>query len=96
MRAAYILKVRSGKETDYRKAHRAVWPELIEEAQKAGIRNHSVFMSGRTLFVYLEADDPEKSMASLKSTPVKMRWDDYMRHFLEPEIVSLEEVFYMP
>lgn len=64
MRAAYILTVRPGKEADYREVHRAVWPGLIEEAQKAGIRNHSVSMSGRTLFVYLEADDLEKSMAS--------------------------------
>ncbi len=87
--------VRPGREEAYREAHRAVWPELIEEASKAGIRNHSVFMSGRTLFVYLEADDVEKSLAILNSNPIKMRWDEYMQEFLEPGSVMLDEVFYM-
>jgi L-rhamnose mutarotase len=89
------LTVRHGREQGYRAAHRAVWPELIEEARRAGIRNHSVFMAGRTLFVYFEADDVEKSMAALRSNPVKARWDEYMREFLEPDVCPLEEVFYM-
>ncbi len=95
MRAAYILMVRPGKEEQYRRAHQAVWPELIEEANKAGIRNHSVFMHGRTLFVYLEADDIGQAERKLKQTAVKQRWDAYMGDLLEPGAVPLEEVFYM-
>lgn len=95
MRAAYTLTVRPGKEQAYREAHRVVWPELIQAATLAGIRNHSVFMSGRTLFVYLEADDIQQSVNALKGNPVKIRWDDYMRDLLEPESTTLEEVFHM-
>ncbi len=95
MRAAYILMVRPGKEEQYRRAHQEVWLELIEEANKAGIRNHSVFMHGRTLFVYLEADDIGQAERKLKQTAVKQRWDAYMGDLLEPGAVPLEEVFYM-
>lgn len=94
-RAAYILTVRSGMEDHYREVHRAVWPELIEEASRAGIHNHSVFMTGRTLFVYLEADDVTGALAKLLATPVKQRWDEFMRDFLEPESVTMKEVFHM-
>ncbi len=95
MRAAYILTVQSNMEEPYRNAHRAVWPELIEEARRAGIRNHSVFMAGRTLFVYLEADDVAGALAKLLATPVKQRWDEFMRDFLEPESVTMKEVFHI-
>ncbi len=95
MRQAYILTVRPGMEDAYRDAHKAVWPELIAEASRAGIRNHSVFMSGATLFVYLEADDPEEALRRLKHSEVKSRWDEFMSSFLEPSSVSFEEVFHM-
>ena len=95
MRAAYILMVQPDKTEQYRRAHQEVWPELIQEASRAGIRNHSVFMHGRTLFVYVEADDIEKATRELLAQPVKKRWDAYMSDLLEPGSVPLEEVFHM-
>ena len=95
MRAAYILTIQSNMEERYRNAHRAVWPELIEAARRAGIRNHSVFMAGTTLFVYLEADDVSAALTRLKEMPVKQQWDVSMQEFLEPESAPLEEVFHM-
>jgi L-rhamnose mutarotase len=96
MRAAYLMQVRPGKAEGYRESHRAVWPELIAAANRAGIRNHSVFLKDGLLFLYLEADDLERSMAELLRTDVKRRWDEYMEKFLEPGSARLEEVFYMP
>ena len=95
MRAGYLLTVKPGKEEAYRKAHQAVWPELISEASKAGIRNHSSFMHDRMVFVYLEADDIERSISDLMSKEVKQRWNKYMEDYLEPETITLDEVFYM-
>jgi L-rhamnose mutarotase len=77
------------------RAHQEVWPELIEAASKAGIRNHSVFLHGRTLFVYVEADDVAEATRRLKTQPVKQKWDAYMSALLEPGSVDLEEVFHM-
>jgi len=95
MRAAYILTIKPGKEEAYREAHKRVWPELIAEASKAGIRNHSTFVQGRSVFVYLEADDLEKSLSELMNKEVKQRWNKHMGEYLEAETVPLEEVFYM-
>ena len=95
MRAAFILTVREGKEAAYREAHQAVWPELIAAANRAGIRNHSCFMNGRTVVAYLEGDNIEKSSAQLANDPVKIRWNEYMEEFLEPGAIPLEEVFHM-
>jgi L-rhamnose mutarotase len=95
MRAAFAMRLRSGKEEGYREAHRAVWPELIAETSQAGIRNLTCFMQGRTVFVYLEADNIEEATMKLKSQPVNSRWDEYMKEFIEPDSIFLEEVFHM-
>ena len=95
MRAAYILLVCPDKTEQYQRAHQEVWPELIEAASKFGIRNHSVFMHGRTLFVYVEADDIEEATRKLLEQPVKKRWDADMSDLLDPGSVPLEEVFHM-
>lgn len=95
MRSAYILRIRPGQEEQYRLAHETVWPELIQAASEAGIRNHSVFMHSRTLFVYVEADDLEEATRKLLEQPIKKRWDAYMSTLLEPTNVLLDEVFHM-
>jgi L-rhamnose mutarotase len=95
MRSAYILRIRPGKEEQYRLAHENVWPELIQAASDAGIRNHRVFMHGRTLFVYVEADDVGQATHRLLEQPIKKRWDAYMSDPLEPTNVLLDEVFHM-
>ncbi len=48
-RQAWILTIREGKEEEYRVWHANVWPELIEASRDAGFRNHSVFVTGRTV-----------------------------------------------
>jgi L-rhamnose mutarotase len=47
-RRAWLLQVRKGKEDEYRRIHTTVWPELIEAARQAGLRNHSCFLEGRS------------------------------------------------
>lgn len=95
MRAAYLLTIKPGREEAYRQAHKRVWPELIAEASKAGIRNHSCFMHGRMVVVYLEADNIEVSTQELMHKEVKQRWNKFMEEFLEAETIPLEEVFHM-
>jgi L-rhamnose mutarotase len=95
MRAAYILRVKPGREEAYRNAHKMVWPDLIAEARRAGIRNHSCFMHGRTVVVYLEADNIDMSTQELMHKEVKQRWNKHMEEYLEAEVIPLAEVFYM-
>ncbi|MBI3666686.1 MAG: L-rhamnose mutarotase [Acidobacteria bacterium] len=95
MRQAFILTIRPGMEERYRETHRAVWPELIVEASRAGIRNHSSFVNGRTVFVYVEADNIDEANEKLMQVPIKLRWNKFMEDILEPGSTPLEEVFHM-
>jgi L-rhamnose mutarotase len=94
-RHAWLLQVREGKEQEYLDAHAAVWPELISASRKAGLRNQTCFLSGRTVIVYLEADDPDAALKSLAATDVKRRWDQAMSTILESsEPPVFEDIFH--
>lgn len=94
-RVAYVLTIREGMEEDYRNAHRNVWPALIETARRCGVRNHSSFVNGRSVFIYMEAEDLSKTYALLAGESVKNDWNKFMANVLEPGEVLLEEVFHM-
>ncbi len=94
-RRAWLLQVREGMEEEYRRVHRAVWPELIDVARKSGLRNHSCFIEGRKVIVYVEADDIEGAFRKLLETDVKKRWDKAMYSIIEEtDSPSFEEVFH--
>ena len=94
-RRIWLLKVKEGKEEEYRRAHARVWPELIQAAREAGLRNNSTFISGRTVINYLEAENAEESFSRLLTTDVKQRWDKAMSELLEAaDTPSFEEVFH--
>lgn len=95
MRAGYTMQIRPGKAAEYIESHRSVWPELIAAASQAGIRNHTVFLHGDTIFLYLEADDVDAALTRLKTEDVKQKWDAWMQEYLYPEVTSFAEVFHM-
>lgn len=94
-RAAFVLTVRAGQEEAYRLEHTRVWAELIDEARRLGVKNQSVYMHGRTLFVYMEAEDVADCLQRLAGAPVNQRWDEFMAAFIEPETIRIDEVFHM-
>lgn len=94
-RSVLILRVKEGKEEEYRRVHAAVWPELVEAARRAGIRNQSCFVSGRDVIVYEEATDLQTASAHLLTTDVKKRWDEAMSGiFDETGARVFDEVFH--
>jgi L-rhamnose mutarotase len=97
----YML-VKEGMEEEYRKRHRSVWPEVIEGAKRAGIRNYSIYMLGRQLFSYFEVEDLDKAIAMIAADPVNQQWQEYMAPLMEvssgfkdSSTVYLEEVFHI-
>ncbi len=103
-RVAIRLKVREGREQDYRRTHQNVWPELLRAITKAGTRNYSIFMDGRDLFLYFEMDgDFEKGWRELRETEISRKWQEHMSPILEPAQGlapgqlprTLEEVFHL-
>lgn len=95
-RITMTLRLNAQRREQYLEAHRKVWPELIEAARRAGIRNHSVFLRGNELFLYAEADNPEAALAEFLQTDVKRRWDLAMQPYLDPQpdLAGWQEVFH--
>lgn len=49
-RAAFRLRIKPGKESEYDIAHRNVWPALLARLKEVGISNYSIFRREQDLF----------------------------------------------
>ena len=78
-----MLRLKEGREAEYLDVHRQVWPELIKAAQAAGLKNHSVYVVGSTVFAYAEADDLEATMNTLGKAAVTLRWNRFMAELMD-------------
>jgi L-rhamnose mutarotase len=89
---------------EYRQAHEAVWPELLEELRNAGWRNYSLFLrDDGTLVGYVEAEDLAQAQQRIAQTPVNARWQAAMAELFGldgppdeaweviPEVFNLED-----
>jgi L-rhamnose mutarotase len=97
-RTAFVLRVRPEKIREYVRAHRDVWPEMLDALRGAGIRNYSIFRDGNQMFGYFEADDLAAAERYLAQQDVSTRWQDAMAEFLEERVPNggppaLDEVF---
>jgi L-rhamnose mutarotase len=97
-RSAFVLRIRPDRVEEYRAAHAAVWPEMLEALKGAGIRNYSIFLAGNQSFGYFEADDLEAAAEYLERQEVSARWQDAMAGLLEERVPdggppALPEIF---
>ena len=71
---------------EYREAHRAVWPELLEALRDAGWRNYSLFLRDDGLLIgYAEADDLAAAQETVAATEVNTRWQAAMAELFQSE-----------
>ena len=103
-RIGFLIRVKPDKLDEYKKLHAEIWPDLLEELTKAGMRNYSLWLKpDGTEFGYLECDDWDAACAYLDKSEVHTRWQELMQNFLDTEatgaggqpIEMLEEVFYL-
>jgi L-rhamnose mutarotase len=97
-RSAFVLQVRPERIDEYVRAHRAVWPEMLDALRSAGIRNYTIFRHGNQMFGYFETDDLDAAARYLAEQDVSARWQDAMAQLLEQRVPDggpppLEEVF---
>ena len=104
-RVCFTLRVRRDRLDEYRAAHRAVWPEMLDALRRHGWRNYSLFLGEDGLLVgYVEVDDFDRAVAGMQVEPVNARWQREMAGFFEPlssgaadtSLVRLEPVFHLP
>lgn len=103
-RIAFQLRVRPGMADAYDQIHRDVWPELMNELSRFGVREYSIFRRNEQLFLYMRVPDFQQLVAQLAASEVNRRWQERMAPFFEPvpdlgpqdTFATMAEVFYMP
>ena len=103
MRIASKMKLLKGFETEYKKRHHEIWPELKALLKETGISDYSIFLDKETnaLFAYFTISD-DKKLNDLPSHPIMKKWWTFMKDIMEtnedgsPVSIPLKEVFYLP
>lgn len=101
-RAGFTMQLKPGNETEYKRRHDEIWPELSRELAARGIRDYTIFLDAAsgTLFAFQRITEPNTA-DSLAETEVMRRWWDYMADIMEvnpdnsPVVKPLAEVFHM-
>ena len=91
---------------EYVEHHKAVWPEMLAELQRAGWNNYSLFLdrTDGVLFGYFETPDLSSAKQQMALTEVNARWQEMMSPYfieldgLRPDegFKQLEEIFHLP
>ena len=104
-RIGFIIQVKPEKLDEYKRLHANVWPDLLQELSKAGMRNYSLFLRPDGLeFGYLECQSWERACKYLAASEVHTRWQEFMQDYLDTPsdgaggqpIQMLEQVFFLP
>lgn len=103
-RVCFLLQVRSEKRDEYRKAHKEVWPEMLDALRRHGWHNYSLFLRDDGLLVgYVETPSIEQAIAGMQDEEVNARWQEAMKDYFvslksgsaDTSLEMLEQVFYL-
>jgi L-rhamnose mutarotase len=100
---AFRMRLHPGMREEYKRRHDAIWPELVDLLQQAGVSDYSIHLDPDTniLFGVLWRTEPH-GMDSLPEHPVMQRWWVHMADIMEtepggaPVAVPLTPMFHMP
>ncbi|MFC3559228.1 L-rhamnose mutarotase [Pedobacter jamesrossensis] len=101
-RIATKMKLLPRFETEYKKRHDEIWPELAALLSENSIVDYSIFFDETTndLFATLKVLNPTL-LDKLPEQPIMQRWWAYMKDIMEtnpdnsPVSIPLKEVFYL-
>ena len=102
IRKAFVMSVNAGREEEYERRHRPIWPELQQVLEAHGVHNYSIFLHPETrqLFASVEIEDEERWNA-IARTEICRKWWAQMRDIMpsnpdnSPVSIELKEVFHM-
>jgi L-rhamnose mutarotase len=102
LRKAFRMSVYPGREEEYERRHRPIWPELERTLLEHGVRSYSIFLHEQTgvLFGYVEVESEER-WAAIAGTEVCRRWWSHMKELMpthvdeSPVSLELREVFHI-
>ena len=75
-RLAAMVRLRPEMQEEYLRLHADVWPDVLAQIRRSGLRNYSIFLRDGLLFSYLEyvGDDLERDLAAMADDPATRRW----------------------
>jgi L-rhamnose mutarotase len=101
-RVCFTFEIYPGTESEYKKRHDEIWPELVEAIKAAGQSNYSLFRRGTTIMGYVECEpDSATSFAKVTSTAASPRWQEWFKDVIvsltdeNGELMRLEEVWHL-
>lgn len=101
-RNAFTMKLKKGFETEYRKRHDEIWPELSEELKKSGISDYSIFLDEDTGTLFaVQKLSQDNTAGELPQKAVVKKWWDFMADIMDvnpdnsPVCIPLKEVFHI-
>lgn len=101
-RHAFTMQLEPGVADEYRRRHDAIWPELVEALEAAGISDYSIFLdelTGKLFAVQTLAEG--HTAGDLPGHPVVRKWWDMMADWMEthadgePVAGPLTEMFHL-
>jgi L-rhamnose mutarotase len=97
-RHASIIRLRPGKEAEYRALHEAVWPEVLAQIARSNIHNFSIFLRDGRLVSYFEyvGDGLAADLAAMACDPATQRWWDLTAPCQEPVSSAAEGQWWAP
>lgn len=102
-RYAFRMRLNAGMEAEYRRRHDAIWPELVDLLQKAGISDYSIYLDRETRLLFgVLTRESGHGMDDLPQSPVMQRWWAHMADIMEtdagnvPVQIPLSRVFLLP
>jgi L-rhamnose mutarotase len=83
MRVALHSVIVEGKEAGYEEAHLRIPDDLVVSFARVGIRDWTIWRSGRHLFHLVDCDDFAKAMRLLEDDPANRRWQDFIGPYVD-------------
>ena len=108
-RVCFVFELKPGAESEYRRRHDEIWPEMTQLLTDAGISDYSIFSAG-SLFtdgplmigVLKASPDWSTSSSILARSEIQRRWGEAMHDLIrwqlndQGDLLRLSEVFRQP
>ena len=100
IRRAFTMRLKPGGLAEYKRHHDDIWADLVDEIERQGIAQISIFERDPVLFLFSEIRD-EAAWDRLWHTAVHDRWAEIMNPLMEfndegiVDSSELREVFHL-
>lgn len=93
-RYCFVIELNPGKEEQYDRVHREMFPEMRDALIAAGYTNYTIFRRGTTVCGYAECvPDVESVRAYMEAHPVSQRWREALAGVAKQRLERAEEVW---